>query len=599
MQSREGLILLAEQGTVLWVNHPAAELLGYTLSEFQQMELPLKLENDGRDSSLVGPVAIAFNSLLDGKETAAEGDARFPTKDGKRLAVHWRLWALPAAQAGKQILLSISRAQSSASGTGVPDYRDVFEHAVEGFFRATPEGQLTEANPALARMFGFKSPEELVAALNSVDNRVYVNPERRIDFVRTLLERGSVAGFEMEVYRADRRVIWITTFARTVLSANLDPLYLEGNVIDITDRKQAEAALKRSEERFRRLAETTRFVPFEFNASSRTFTYFGPQAETLFGSSFREGLTLDAWAAIVVPDDREQGLRFARGPAFRTAENLQAEFRVNVANGRLIWVRQIVNRNVTDESADNVRGFLLDVTETKNLEEERERSRNQLRDLGARNLQVREEERANVAREIHDELGQALTLLRIDLNWLSLRVKQTVSDEARKPMEEKIGTMEQLIHWTLETVRRILSALRPPLLDELGLKAALEFHLEDFSKRTAIRYEFEANSAGAISASSATAVFRIFQEILTNIARHSGASRVKVFMGESGGKLLFKVQDNGRGISQEKLLKSRSFGLLGMEERAWAIGGELEIVGSPRSGTTVTLLVPLVNSETA
>ena len=136
----------------------------------------------------------------------------------------------------------------------------------------------------------------------------------------------------------------------------------------------------------------------------------------------------------------------------------------------------------------------------------------------------------NVAREIHDELDQALTLLRIDLNWLCQQLAKTVSDEARKPLEEKIGTMEQMIHWTLETVRRILAALRPPLLDEVGLKAAIEFHLEDFSKRTAIRYDFDATSVSMLPPSFATAIFRIFQEVLTNVARHSGASRVKVWL---------------------------------------------------------------------
>jgi PAS domain S-box-containing protein len=597
MRSEEGLILLSEEGTVLWSNRAAADLLGYSQDEFQKMALPIIQFGEG--SQPIGPVAKAFKDLIDGEAMEGRGEARFPSKDDKRVSIQWKLWTVPSAQPGKQILLSISEADQASPNSPMVsgEYRDVFEHAVEGVFRSTMDGRLIEANPALARMLGYNNPAELVEALRGFSTLAFVNPIRRSEFVRRLLDQGSVSGFEARIYRADGRVIWVAVFARTVLSADLEPLYVEGSVIDITERKETEAALKRSEERFRLLAETTHFVPFEFDAGRQKFTYVGPQAAALFGPNFRAGLTLDSWTAVVHPEDREAGLRFVCDPASRRAQDSQADFRISATDGNFLWVRQIVSRNV-GESAEHVRGFLLEITEAKKVEEDRERSRNQLRDLGVRNLQVREEERMNVAREIHDELGQALTLLRIDLNWLCQQLAKAVPDEARKPLEEKIGTMEQMIHWTLETVRRILAALRPPLLDEVGLKAAIEFHLEDFSKRTAIRYDFETTTVSMLPASPSTAIFRIFQEILTNIARHSGASRVKVCLRESDGKLMLRVQDNGRGILQEKLENSKSFGLLGMEERAWAIGAELEIVGSPRSGTTVTLIVPIANKPT-
>jgi PAS domain S-box-containing protein len=596
MRSETGMILLAEQGTVIWADPVAANLLGYSKSEFQQMALPVI--RSGNDAQVVGPVAKAFQNLVDGIATEAEGEARFPTKRDQRVAVYWKLWALPSVESGKQILLSISEVtQASVRGSVASGYRDVFEHAVEGVFRSTIDGQLIEANPALTHMLGYSDPAQLISGLYDIRTHFYVDPNRRSEFIRLLLEQGSVTGFEAEIYRADGAIIWVATFARTVLSANLEPLYIEGSVIEVTERKQTEAALKQSEERFRLLAETTHFIPFEFDRVAQIFTYIGPQAEELFGPNLRAGLSLDAWTALVHADDREKALQFALEPTCANTKDSRADFRISMANDRFVWVRQIVNRTV-NQNARQVRGFLLEINESKNLEDERERSRNQLRDLGVRNLQVREEERMNVAREIHDELGQALTLLRIDLNWLGNQLVKTLKDESlRKPLEEKIGTMEQMIHWTLETVRRILAALRPPLLDEVGLKAAIEFHLEDFSKRTAIRYDLVATSAHDLPANAATAIFRIFQEVLTNVARHSGASRVKVGLSESEGKLWLKVQDNGRGILQEKLENSKSFGLLGMEERAWAIGAVLEIIGSPRSGTTVTLAVPILQNE--
>ncbi len=469
MRSEEGLILLAEDGSVLWANLEAANLLGYARSELHDLALPVIGEEEGGSSKPIGPVATAFKNVLAGDTKESEGEARFPRKDDKRVAVHWKLWALPSQKGRKQILLSISEtAQASTTGPIVSGYRDVFEYAVEGIFRSTIEGRYIEVNPALARMYGYSSPAELITGLHDIGTQLYVNPHRRTELVQSLLSHGFVRGFEAELYKADGTTMWCAAFARTVLSADQTPLYIEGSVIDITERKKAEEALKRSE--------------------------------------------------------------------------------------------------------------------------------TQLRELAARNQQVREEERMSVAREIHDELGQALTLLKIDLTWLGGRLISTVDEEVRKPLEEKIGAMEQMIHWTLRTVRRILSTLRPPLLDESGLKEAIEFHLHDFSKRVAIRYELEASPLNNLPQKPATAVFRIFQEILTNIARHANASRVKVHLSETNSQFVMKVQDNGCGITQERLTHSRNFGLLGMHERALAIGGEVEILGSPRSGTTVILRIPITNT---
>ena len=155
--------------------------------------------------------------------------------------------------------------------------------------------------------------------------------------------------------------------------------------------------------------------------------------------------------------------------------------------------------------------------------------------------------------------------------------------------------MERLIHSTLQTVRQILSALRPPLLDELGLKDAIEFQMQQFSKRVGIRYDLDVEPVSALPASTATAVFRIFQEILTNVARHAKASRVRVYLRELSSSLVLKVEDDGCGISEKDLGRSDSFGVLGMQERAWAMGGVLEIHRTSGSGTRVTLKVPITS----
>jgi PAS domain S-box-containing protein len=423
---------------------------------------------------------------------------------------------------------------------------------------------------------------------------MYLRPERHTEFVSTLNHHGSVNGFEAEMWRADGTVMWVSVIARTIHGNEGQPLYFEGRVFDITARKRAELALRRSEQRFRKLVETTGVIPFEFDLTTKQFSYLGPQAEVLLGESLRTGCSLNAWMAVLHPDDLEIGTRFLSGASSFVGVDTQVEFRMRAPGGRLIWIKQIVHSGEPAEDAEHARGFLLDITEAKQLEFEREHSQLKLRQLAAQSHNVREEERMIIAREIHDELGQALTLSKIGIAWLGGRLVKTVDEEVRKPLEDKITELDRMLDATLDTVRRILSALRPPLLDDLGLKAAMEFHVAEFSKRVGIRYDFQVAPHVQLPLGHATAIFRIFQEILTNIARHAKASRISIQAAEADSQFVLTVEDNGKGISPEDVRELKHFGILGMQERAWAIGGELEVYRRSGGGTRVALKVPLL-----
>ncbi len=222
-------------------------------------------------------------------------------------------------------------------------------------------------------------------------------------------------------------------------------------------------------------------------------------------------------------------------------------------------------------------------------EEELRRSHAQLRALSARLLRVREEERSHVAREIHDELGQALTGLKLDLSWLADGLP-----ESQRPLRSRIRAIARRVEETIRTVRRIATTLRPGLLDDLGLAAALEWQAQEFQAHTGIRLRFASSLRDArLDRDLSTSVFRIFQEALTNVARHSRATFVDVRVREETGRLLLAVHDNGRGITEAERSDRGSLGLLGMRERALAFGGELDVTGGPRRGTEVTLRVPL------
>ena len=230
-----------------------------------------------------------------------------------------------------------------------------------------------------------------------------------------------------------------------------------------------------------------------------------------------------------------------------------------------------------------------DTTERKKTEEELKRSQTQLRNLTAHLQSVREEERTLIAREMHDELGQALTAMKMDLSWLDKRLPKD-----QKPLFEKTKSMSKLADATLQTVKKISGELRPGLLDDLGLPAAIEWQAEEFHTRTGTKCEITVDPEDIIlDKDRSTAIFRIFQETLTNVARHAKATKVKVSLKEKAGKIELKVRDNGKGITEEQVSNPTSFGLIGIRERTYYLGGNVVIKGLKDKGTTLTIRIPL------
>jgi signal transduction histidine kinase len=213
--------------------------------------------------------------------------------------------------------------------------------------------------------------------------------------------------------------------------------------------------------------------------------------------------------------------------------------------------------------------------------------------------QAREEERKRLARELHDELGHALFGLRMHLLWLQQRIANGNGggDHRRiTDIQERLPAMLDLIERSARTVDDIVTDLRPPALDQLGLMAALEWQAESFARRSGLRCQFVGRGAvEELDAGRATAVFRMFQEILTNVERHAKASRVNVDIRRTGDRLTLRVRDNGQGLSPDCLRTPGSFGLLGMRERALLLGGDLNVESGRRGGTTVTASIPLAN----
>jgi len=240
-------------------------------------------------------------------------------------------------------------------------------------------------------------------------------------------------------------------------------------------------------------------------------------------------------------------------------------------------------------------GIQRDVTDRHLAAAEVSRSREELRALAARLETVREEERTRIAHQVHDELGQALTGLKLDLAWIEHRLSRNAQEEMIDRCRSLLGRLDML----MVTVRRLVTELRPSVLDQLGLAAAIEWQSQEFASRTGLLLDLVMQvEGGRVPDSVASAVFRMLQEALINVARHAGARRVGVTLRQDAEMLLLDVRDDGRGITANELRGTRSLGIVSLRERAIACGGTLEILGVPGRGTTVSLRLPLSDETT-
>jgi PAS domain S-box-containing protein len=253
--------------------------------------------------------------------------------------------------------------------------------------------------------------------------------------------------------------------------------------------------------------------------------------------------------------------------------------------------------------------FVRDLTAEKRASAELERQKDEaeaaarqlasseerLRALAARLDAVREDESRRIARDVHDVLGQALTALKLDLAWLECRLtREPLLEDGREIATERCRAMIELVDGTLDAVKRIAADLRPGVLDELGIEAALEWQTSEFSRRSGIAIDLDVPADPIVlGAAEATALFRITQEALTNIARHAQATRVSVRLAAEGGEALLVISDDGIGLRDDRSTSRDALGLVGMRERAALLGGSVAVSGAPGKGTTVVARLPL------
>jgi two-component system sensor histidine kinase UhpB len=354
------------------------------------------------------------------------------------------------------------------------------------------------------------------------------------------------------------------------------------------ETKELNKALKKSEEQYRTLVETAYEGVWVIDKNTNT-VYVNLRMAQMLGYDIEEmqGRPLFDFMDDTGRLDAQEKLK-----AREKGKREQHDFCFLKKDGSFLWA--IVNTNPLFDNHGNfvaAMAMITDITDRKRTEEELSASREQLRSLATHIEQVREEERKRISREIHDELGQALTCIKMDIS--DLKTEFASREIQKESILQKIREILSFVDKTIDNVRHISAELRPSMLDDLGLGAAIQWLTADFEKRSGIKCTVDIIDEPPLPGNLATALFRILQESLTNVVRHSGASHVSVAFYTEEDCLILSIHDNGRGIQSNTSHAVTSLGLLGMRERLAPFSGEMNITGCEGGGTAVVVKVPI------
>ena len=464
-------------------------------------------------------------------------------------------------------------------------YNELYELSPVGFLSLNRKGCIVQLNDKAADLLGY-SPAWLIG-------RPFMVFIAKADLRRFLgvlthsLQDPDLQTIEIDLF-LDGRIVPVQISLRT--SASGENLIQRMTLLDLTEIKKVETRLHEALENWAALVESAPDVIMTVQRDGKiTFVnrpVWGCSIPELVGTRITDYLSANDRPKI------EQCMQ--RTFAFRQRTTCE----ITGVNGDTSWfsfsfgaAKTFTTTTTTTTTIMTSTVMIREISEQKHAEELLRSSGEQLREFAARVETVREEERRRLAREIHDELGQALTILKLDLSWVH---SKTPGD--RKEERKKLRAMMGHVDETIERVRGIASALRPAILDDLGLGPAIEWQLSEYQKRTGIQCQLESTVEKLdLTPEVSAAIFRVVQEALTNVIRHAKASNVCVELKSDGGILTISIIDDGKGVSEQEINDLRSLGIVGMKERISRLGGIFNISSGPSQGTRIDITIPTEN----
>jgi PAS domain S-box-containing protein len=470
--------------------------------------------------------------------------------------------------------------------TSEEEYRGLFENSVMGISQAEPGGKFIRMNKAYAEMYGYPDPSIMLRDLAKGAKLLYSNPDDRKKVLEILDECGFMAPTEFELNRRNGEKFWALVSAKCVKDSTGKLLYLQADHIDITDRKKLEKEMYSASLYARNLIEASLDPLVTISAEGKitdvnhaTENITGIPRESLIGSDFADYFS--------------DPLKARKGYKKVFSEGVVKDYPLTIIhkNGKEIDV--LYNATLFMDEAGKVQGVFAaarDIAELKKIEEELRKSKELLEKLNQHLIEVRDNERNEIALNLHDDLGQKLTAINLDIAWLKSRIGVQT-----KSVREKFEEMSSMIKETVESIRETSSLLRPAILFDLGLIPAIISQLGKFEKQTGIKCHLNFKpDEFKIEDSMALILYRILQESLTNIARHSEASATEIELVILKNKIEMIIEDNGKGIAKDKVNSLESMGIAGMKERVKSANGKIIIRGETGAGTQIKVIIPLI-----
>ena len=435
-------------------------------------------------------------------------------------------------------------------------------------------------------MFGY-DPGKTVPGMEEWLQKIHPDDRHQLTGILERIKKRELYNWENEFRFLKADNSYGTILQRGFVLTDKDgcPIRLMGSFLDITARKQAEEALQRSESKYKLLFEQNPMPMWMVALPGLQIVDVNESAIEHYGYSRKEFLGMTS--VDLRPEEEKEKFISYHAPK-TTGTRFAGIWRHMKKNGTVINVDIIAHDIVYN--GQPVRLVLSnDITNKLEAEERLKQSHEEMRLLASRLQDIREEERASMAREIHDELGQQLTGLKMDVSWLS---KKLVPRE--DPIDTKLKSITELLNETIVKVRKLATELRPSILDDVGLTEAMEWQSSEFEKRSGIKVMFSSSGdAITVPVNISIGLFRIYQESLTNVARHAEASEVVSSLVLQDHKLALSITDNGKGFDPASIGHKKTLGLLGMKERTVMMGGSYTIKSHPGEGTTVSINVPV------